>query len=116
MRLLPALFIAISLTSPAPSRWMLPKVEQSRWDALLNQFVNVRRCNTPGCHPREILDVGGRKTREQLRPVARNSPNKRDPRYFRRGLVHEKGDDEIAGGDPFGRKGETAEEGDCGSP
>jgi Protein of unknown function, DUF547 len=42
MRIIPALFIAISLASPVSARWMLPQVGQSQWDALLKQFVNVK--------------------------------------------------------------------------
>jgi Protein of unknown function, DUF547 len=42
MKIIPALFIAISLAFPVSARWMLPKVGQSQWDALLKQFVNMR--------------------------------------------------------------------------
>jgi Protein of unknown function, DUF547 len=35
-----ALFIAISLTSPAAARGILPQADPSPWDALLKQFVN----------------------------------------------------------------------------
>lgn len=42
MKIIPALFVVISLITPASQRWAFPNVDQSPWDALLKQFVNAR--------------------------------------------------------------------------
>lgn len=42
LKIIMALFVAISIASPASARWILPKVDQTSWDALLNQFVNAK--------------------------------------------------------------------------
>jgi len=43
VKIIPALFVVISLITPASQRWAFPNIDQSPWDALLKQFVNARR-------------------------------------------------------------------------